>query len=78
MKEFIKNYIDVFDYDMTYTQEEKIETAIDFYEVLKSKDAQEITIHIIKPLLTEYRDTEDKATIEDIEELFRQLLQVIL
>lgn len=77
MKEFIKNYIDIFD-DMGTSSEEKIEAVIDVYAALKDKDANGIYDIIIRPLLIEYRDTTDNATIEDIEELFKQLLQVIL
>lgn len=76
MREFIKNYIDVFDC-MGTSSEEKIDTIIDLVEVLKDKDKNEIFSHIIRPLLIEYRDTSDENTSDDIENLFIQLLGII-
>lgn len=77
MKDFIKNYIDVFD-KMGTTTEEKIDCAIDIMGVLQEKQPDQVMQHIVKPLLIEYRDTEDNATIEDIEELFNTLLNLII
>lgn len=76
MKDFIKNYIDTFDC-MGCSMEEKIEAVIDLTDVLKEKNTSDIFSYIVKPLLIEYRETEDNTTIADIEDLFLQLLELI-
>lgn len=76
MKDFIKKYIDIFN-DMDFQSDEKIETIIDLVDVLKEKNTSDIFSHIVKPLLIEYRETEDNTTIADIEDLFSQLLELI-